>query len=263
MRPGENGGGGWPATGRTARTPASRGRPMSPIRTQDRSWEGGVCPYGLARSNGSWRPGAAWAGPSPAGQRHAAGADRAARARVGDEAAIAHHEGAVDQDVPDAGRRAGAVRVGGLVGDRGGIEHHDVGVGAGLQAALARSAGTRSCSSRAGPPRLHLASASARPSGPSRVSSRSARPNVPAVRGWVIAVGGSGQARGSAGGAVQVSGIASLATTAPGKVSDRISSARSAGSSSWSRSMITRPPGSAWRSSRSRAALATRSPVGA
>jgi hypothetical protein len=57
--------------------------------------------------------------------------------------------------------------------------------------------------------------------------------------------------------------MASLATTAPGKVSDRISSARSAGSSSLSRSMITSPPGSVARSSRSRPALATRSPVGA
>jgi hypothetical protein len=48
------------------------------------------------------------------------------------------------------------------------------------------------------------------------------RENVPAVRGWVIAPGGSGQASGSGTGPLQVSGMASLATIAPGKVSDRI-----------------------------------------
>ena len=88
---------------------------------------------------------------------------------------------------------------------------------------LLRIAGTWPSSSRAGS-RLHLASAPASSSGPpSRVSSRSDRPNVPAVLGWVNAAGGSGQEAGSgasqADGAARlhVSGIASLATTVPGK----------------------------------------------
>ena len=44
------------------------------------------------------------------------------------------------------------------------------------------------------------------------------RANVPAVRGWVNACGGSGQEAGSGAASIQVSGMASLAITEPGKV---------------------------------------------
>ena len=89
------------------------------------------------------------------------------------------------------------------------------------------------------------------------------RAYVPAVLGWVTAAGGSGQAAGSGAAPIQVSGMASLAMTEPGKVRYRSRTAWSAGSSSSSCLMMASPPGSAARSSLSLAALETSSPVGA
>jgi hypothetical protein len=65
------------------------------------------------------------------------GADWAAGARAGHELPVAYHEGAVDQDVLDTGRWAGALGVARLVADRGRIQDHDVSVAADLQPALA------------------------------------------------------------------------------------------------------------------------------
>ena len=72
---------------------------------------------------------------------------------------------------------------------------------------LRRIAGTWSCRSLAGS-RLHFARASGRlrvP--PSRVSTRIDLANVPAVRGWVNASRGSGQASGSGAVPIHVSGM--------------------------------------------------------
>ena len=72
------------------------------------------------------------AGPAHFHQARSArfGADRATGPRVGHDDAVPHHERAVDQDMPDPRRRNGAVPVAGPIGDRGGIEHDHVGVGA-------------------------------------------------------------------------------------------------------------------------------------
>src|SRR5438046_9055953 len=69
------------------------------------------------------------------------GADRAARPRAGHDVAISYHELPVDQDMPDAGRRARAMPVAGLIGDGGRVEHHDFGVAARPETALSAQGG--------------------------------------------------------------------------------------------------------------------------
>jgi len=119
------------------------------------------------------------------GPASAAGPAPGARPGLRYDAAVAHHEIAVNQDMPEAGRRAGAVGVAGLVGDRfrGRTRpRRRPGRAAGVPS---RAWPVPPSSSRAGS-RLHRASTRARlaPSGASRVSRRSVRQNVPAVRGW-------------------------------------------------------------------------------
>src|SRR5712692_7824517 len=78
----------------------------------------------------SYRPCGRRRVPPPALSLVGLGADRPTGQHIGDELAVPDDEGAVDQDVPDAGRRTGAVGIGCLVADGVRIEHNDVGVAA-------------------------------------------------------------------------------------------------------------------------------------
>jgi len=70
-------------------------------------------------------------------------ADRAAGHDGGVELAVAHQRGAADEDVAHAVGGLARVVVGGVLGDGIGVEGDDVGVAAGLEAALSSGVGCR------------------------------------------------------------------------------------------------------------------------
>ena len=130
----------------------------------------------------------------------------------------------VDQHVGDARGRACARGVGGLIGDarpgrtpRGRRRRRFV-----LAPSCASRAPPLSSTAAGSSVARRIASMSGVPSSRQR---RSARAKVPAVRGWVTTSGGSGHSA-TFGRAfpVHIGGMASLATTASGNVSDRRSS---------------------------------------